>query len=261
MKIEDVIEALERFAPLPLQEDWDNAGLQVGLTEAEVSGVLLCLDVTEKVVDEAVAKGCNIIVSHHPLIFRKLRQLTDKDDTQRSVIKAIKNDIVIVSMHTNLDAAQGGVNHKMAEKLGLQNVRFLNPQMKSGVECGVGVIGELPEAMSSSDFISLVKKTFKTGCVISNPLLSRPVKNVALGGGACGEFLGDAIAAKADAFVVGEMRYHDYFGHDDEIQIATIGHYESEQFTMELLRDVIAENCKNVPCTITEVNTNPLRYN
>lgn len=261
MKIKDVIEALERFAPLPLQEDWDNAGLQVGLTEAEVSGVLLCLDVTEEVVDEAVQKGCNIIVSHHPLIFRGLRCVSDANYVQRSVIKAIKNDIVIVSMHTNLDAAQGGVNHKMAEKLGLQNVRFLNPQMKAGVECGVGVIGELPEAMPAADFLALVKKTFKTGCVISNPLLGRPVKTVALGGGACGEFLGDAIAVKADAFVVGEMRYHDYFGHDDEIQIATIGHYESEQYTMELMRDVIAESCKGVTCAITEVNTNPLRYN
>lgn len=261
MKIKDVIEALERFAPLPLQEDWDNAGLQVGLTEAEVSGVLLCLDVTEEVVDEAVVKGCNIIVSHHPLIFRGLRCVSDSNYVQRSVYKAIKNDIAIVSMHTNMDATQGGVNHKMAEKLGLQNVRFMNPQTKAGVECGIGTIGELPEAMDAADFIALVKNTFKTGCVITNPLISRKVKTVALGGGACGEFLGDAIAAKADAFVVGEMRYHDYFGHDDEIQIATIGHYESEQYTMELMRDVIMESCKGVTCIITEVNTNPLRYN
>lgn len=261
MKIKDVIDALERFAPLPLQEDWDNAGLQVGLTEAEVSGALLCLDVTEEVVDEAVEKGCNIIVSHHPLIFRKLRRITGSDYVQRSVFKAIKNDIAIISMHTNMDAAQGGVNHKMAEKLALQHVRFLNPQMKAGVECGVGVIGELPEAMPAADFLALVKKTFKAGCVISNPLLSRPVKTVALGGGACGEFLEDAIAAKADAFVVGEMRYHDYFGHDDEILIATIGHYESEQFTMELMKDIIEKECVGTRCLLTECQTNPLRYN
>lgn len=261
MKIKDVISALECFAPLPLQEDWDNAGLQVGLTEAEVSGALLCLDVTEKVVDDAIAKGCNLIVSHHPLIFKKLRRINGANDVQRSVIKAIKNDIAIVSMHTNLDSAKGGVNHRMAEKLGLQNVRFLNPQQKAGVECGIGTIGELPEPMDAKDFLALVKQTFRTGCVISNPLLSRKIKSVALGGGACGEFLGDAIAANADAFVVGEMRYHDYFGHDDEIQIATIGHYESEQFTINLLQEIIEEKCEGVRCLITEVNTNPLRYN
>ena len=126
-----------------MQEDWDNAGLQVGLTEAEVSGALLCLDVTEQVVDEAISKGCNLIVSHHPLIFRKLRQIAGKDGVQRCVIKAIKNDIAIVSMHTNLDSAEGGVNHMMAEQLHLENVRFLAPQIKDGTECGIGVIGEL----------------------------------------------------------------------------------------------------------------------
>ena len=124
MKIKEVIEALERFAPLPLQESWDNAGLQVGLTEAEVSGALLCLDVTEQVVEEAIEKGCNLIVSHHPLIFRKLARISDENYVQRTVRKAIKNDIAIVSMHTNMDAATGGVNFKIAEKLGLKNLKF-----------------------------------------------------------------------------------------------------------------------------------------
>ena len=114
VKIKEVIDALERFAPLPLQESYDNAGLQVGLTEVDVSGALLCLDVTEAVVDEAVRKGCNLIVAHHPLIFRKLSQITDATYVQRTVIKAIQNNITIVAMHTNMDAAKGGVNHKKA---------------------------------------------------------------------------------------------------------------------------------------------------
>ena len=125
VKIKEVIDALEKFAPLPLQESYDNAGLQVGLTGAEVSGALLCLDVTEKVLDEAIKLDCNLIVAHHPLIFNKLSQISDKDYIQRIVIKAIKNDIVIVAMHTNIDAAAGGVNFKIAEKIDLQNVRFL----------------------------------------------------------------------------------------------------------------------------------------
>ena len=126
MKIREVLDALERFAPLPLQEDFDNAGLQLGLTETELSGALLCLDVTEKIVDEAISKGCNLIVSHHPLLFKGLKSLTGKDYVERCVLKAIKNDICIYSAHTNLDNASNGVNYKIAEKIGLQNIRILS---------------------------------------------------------------------------------------------------------------------------------------
>ena len=120
MKIIEVVDALERFAPLPLQEDYDNAGLQVGLTEAEVSGALLCLDVTDAILDEAIENGCNLIVSHHPLIFRKLARLTGEDYVQRVVMRAVSKGIAIVSMHTNMDAAKGGVNYKIAEKMGAE---------------------------------------------------------------------------------------------------------------------------------------------
>lgn len=260
MKIKEIIAALECFAPLPLQEGWDNAGLQIGLTEAEVSGALLCLDVTEDIVNEAIRKGCNLIVSHHPLIFRGLKSITDADYVQRCVMKAIKHDITIVSLHTNLDAAPGGVNHRMAEKLNLSDIHYLNPEVKTGIECGIGVVGTLPHPLSAEDFIKQVKDTFHCGCVITNPLLQRPISKVAVGGGACGEFLGDAIRSGADAFVVGEMRYHDYFGHDDQIQIAVIGHYESEQFTMEIMQEVIQKQYPDARCIITECYTNPLRY-
>ena len=260
MKIKDVISALECFAPLPLQEDWDNAGLQVGLTEAEVSGALLCLDVTEKVVDEAIGKGCNLIVSHHPLIFRRLRQVAGKNDVQRTVIKAIKHDITIVSLHTNLDAAQGGVNHEMARMLHLDNVRYFAPQVKAGIECGIGVIGELETPLAPEAFIALVKETFHCGCVVTNPLLHRDIRRVACAGGSCEDFLPQAISAGADAFITGEMHYHSYFDHDDEIQIAVIGHYESEQFTQQLLKRIIEKECPDIVCHITTVMTNPLRY-
>ena len=120
MKIQQVLDALEQFAPLPLQESWDNAGLQIGLTEAEVSGALLCLDVTEAVIDEALRRGCNLVVSHHPLLFRGLKQVSDANDVQRTVRRAIKADICVISMHTNLDNARGGVNWKIAERLGAQ---------------------------------------------------------------------------------------------------------------------------------------------
>ena len=259
MKIKEVYSALERFAPLPLQEDWDNAGLQVGLTEAEVSGALLCLDVTEEIVREAMAKGCNLIVSHHPLIFRKLAQVSDTDMIQRSVMLAIKNDITIISMHTNLDSALGGVNHEMAERLGLQNIRFLNPQQLNGVEYGMGTIGELESEISAEQFVALVKKTFNCGCVITNPLIKRPIRRVAMMGGAGDCAIGLAEKAGADAFITGEMHYHQYFGHDD-IQLAVIGHYESEQFTQQLLKKIIERDCVGVKCYIADTQTNPLRY-
>ena len=260
MSIKEVIEALEQFAPLPLQESWDNAGLQVGLTEAEVSGALLCLDVTEQVIDEAIHLGCNLIVSHHPLIFHKLSRITTDDYVQRIVLKAIKHDITIVSMHTNMDSTLGGVNHKMAEKLGLQAVHFMQPRTVNGRECGPGVIGEWEEPIAADDLVTLLKKTFGVECVQCNQLLRHGIKRVALCGGAGAFLLDDAIAAGADAFITGEMHYHEFFGHEQQIQIAVIGHYQSEQFTNEIFKTIIEEQCKGVKCYLTDICTNPIIY-
>lgn len=260
MKIKEVTKALERFAPLPLQESWDNAGLQVGLTEAEVSGALLCLDVTCQIVDEAIQKGCNLIVSHHPLIFRKLARLTGEDYVQQAVIKALANSIVIMSMHTNMDNARGGVNFKIAEKMGLHNVHFMSTKMVDELECGSGVIGEFEEPMAADDFIILLKKAFCVECVEANQLLRRPIKTVAMCGGSGSFLLDEAVEAGADAFLTGEMHYHEYFGREQQIQIAVIGHYQSEQYTSEIFRDIIERECQGVKCFIAETCTNPIMY-
>ena len=171
MKIAKVVNALEQFAPLPLQEDYDNAGLQTGLTEADVSGALLCLDVTEAVVDEAVAKGCNLIVSHHPLIFHKLRRLCGEDEVQRTVMKAIEKHITILSLHTNMDAVEGGVNFKIAEKLGLEHPTFFGKRQSAEVRTpdgqtrtvagGEGVIAGWTEPLAADDFIYGKQPLFK----------------------------------------------------------------------------------------------------
>ena len=265
MKIKQVVDALEQYAPLPLQEGYDNAGLQVGLTETvEVSGALLCLDVTEAVVDEAISKGCNLIVSHHPLIFRKLARVSDENYVQRTVMKAVKNDIAIVSMHTNMDAAMGGVNFKIAEKLGLRDIVFLgNPKEVDGVKGGDGVIGEIGEpgkGIAADDLVLMLREKFHVECVQCNQLLRRPIRKVALCGGAGAFLLEKAIESGADAFVTGEMSYHEYFGHEQEIQICTIGHYQSEQFTNEIFREIISEKCPGVKCCLSETNTNPIIY-
>ena len=259
MKIKEVIAALERFAPLPLQEGFDNAGLQLGLTEAwEVSGALLCLDVTENVLDEAIRKGCNLIVSHHPLIFHKLASISGSNFVERIVMRAIENHVAIVSMHTNMDNARGGVNFKIAEKMGLRDVDFF--VRKEGADAGSGVIGTLPEPMAAAEFIRLLKERFGVACVMTNELLQRPVSRVAICGGAGGFLLGDAEKAGADAFVTGEMHYHDYFDHEQKIQICVIGHYQSEQFTNEIFRDIIERECPGVRCCMTETCTNPILY-
>ena len=259
MKIKEVIAALERFAPLPLQEGFDNAGLQLGLTEAwEVSGALLCLDVTENVLDEAIRKGCNLIVSHHPLIFHKLASISGSNFVERIVMRAIENHVAIVSMHTNMDNARGGVNFKIAEKLGLRDVDFF--VRKEGADAGSGVIGTLPQPMAAAEFIRLLKECFGVACVMTNELLQRPVSRVAICGGAGSFLLGDAEKAGADAFVTGEMHYHDYFDHEQKIQICVIGHYQSEQFTNEIFRDIIERECPGVRCCMTETCTNPILY-
>ena len=260
MKIKEVLSALERFAPLPLQEDWDNAGLQVGLTEAEASGALLCLDVNERIVDEAIQKGCNVIVSHHPLLFRSLKTISDADYVQRTVVKAIRNNITILSMHTNMDNARGGVNFKMAEKLGLTNVEFFCAKNVDGIECGSGVIGEYSEPIAADDFVIGVKRAFDVECAQCNELLRRPIRKVAICGGAGDFLLPQAVKAGADAFVTGEMHYHVYFGYEQEIQLCVIGHYQSEQYTNEIFKSIIGEACPSLPTFLAETNTNPIIY-
>lgn len=270
MKIQEVLDALEQFAPLPLQESYDNAGLQVGLTGVDVSGALLCLDVTEDVVEEAVRQGCNVIVSHHPLLFRGLKQISDGDYIQWVVRKAILNDVSIIAMHTNLDNAHGGVNHVIAEKLKLKEVEFLadvrtvadnhggkTPQQQ--LTGGSGIIGVLPEPIDAERFIHFVKETFHLDCCMSNELLERKVSRVAVCGGAGAFLLKNAVAKGADAFITGEMHYHDFFGMEQKIQLLSIGHYESEQFTTLLLQKILSRRFPELNI-LQYGSTNPVRY-
>lgn len=268
MKIKEIIDALEQFAPLPLQESYDNAGLQVGLTEAEASGALLCLDVTEEVVREAIDMDCNLIVAHHPLLFRGLKTVSDETQVERVVRMAIKHDIVIYAAHTNLDNAEDGVNYKIAEKLGLVDVQLIGAHkvkvMQNGRErtvmAGTGVLGYYPVPIDSLIFLERVKSLFRVEMLMHNEMLNRPIQSVALCGGAGDFVLDDAIRLEADAFLTGEMHYHQYFGHEQQIQIAVLGHYQSEQYTTEIFRSVIEDKAPALPVFITNVNTNPIKY-
>ena len=258
MKIKEVAEALELFAPLPLQESYDNAGLQIGLTDADASGVLLCLDVTEEILEEAEREGCNLIIAHHPLLFRGLKCIADRTMVERCVRRAILAGITIYAAHTNLDNAAGGVNFAIAERLGLQNVRFLQP-LPNG-QGGSGVVGELPQPVEALQFLQMVKREFHVSALQHNQLPARPITRVALCGGSGDFLLSDAIKCGADAFLTGEMGYHQFFGYDQQILIAALGHYQSEQFTVQLMGRILREAAPALRIVETKVNTNPIHY-
>ena len=260
MKARQILDALEQYAPLPLQDGFDNAGLQIGLTEEqEVTGALLCLDVTEDIVEEAHCVGCNLIVAHHPLLFHGLKSITGKSYVERCVIKAIQKGIGIYAAHTNLDNAQGGVNYRIAEKIGLTNLSFL--EVKAAVvPAGSGVVGELPMAIGEEEFLTRLKTLFGISCIRHNRLNGRMIRRVALCGGAGGFLLPKAIETGADAFLTGEMRYHDYFGHDGELLIAEMGHYESEQYTIDIFEEVLKRQFPDLKIVKTSLNTNPINY-
>ncbi len=264
MTVKDVVWTLEQYAPLPLQESYDNAGLQIGLTdEQEVSGVLLCLDVTEDILHEAIATGCNMVVSHHPLFFRPIRKITNDSMVGRCAQIAIKNNIAVYSAHTNLDNARGGVNYEIAQKLGLENVKFLKPM--NGSDGGSGVIGDLSKAMPRQELLNLLANTFKVKAIMHNDCscdwhATNGIKRVALCGGAGDFLLEEAIEQDAQAFITGEMGYHRYFGHEKDILIAVLGHYQSEQFTVDLLERILTSDYPNLRILKTASNTNPIFY-
>lgn len=255
--VSDAIAALEAFAPLYLQDDYDNSGLQTGFPSQELRGVLVCLDVTEEVVREAASLGCNLIVSHHPLLFRPLRCVSDRTYQQRCVVDALSSGISIYSVHTNLDNARGGVNFKIASLLGLGDVRFLQP--KAGVDAGAGVIGLLPSAVRDIDFLKTLSRLFGVRCVRHSVADGAYVHKIALCGGAGAFLMKDAIAAGADCFVTGELHYHDFFDNQGMLLVA-LGHYQSERFTIGLLQELLSAALPGVEVVATSIDTNAEKY-
>lgn len=363
MTVKDIIQILEEFAPLPYAEDFDNVGLLVGNATNEVSGILVTLDTLENVVDEAIAKNCNLIVSFHPIIFGGLKKITGKNYVERVVIKAIKNDISIYSNHTALDNARYGVNAKICDVLGLSNTKVLIPQkhtikklttyipknnieevknalFKAGagnignysncsftvegngsykaneeanptigeigtthieneimITCvfgkdresaitkallsshpyeevaydiqtientnqhiGMGMIGEMDEEVSELEFLNELKLKMNSKLVRHSALLKKPIKKVAVLGGSGSFAIGAAKAAKADVFVTADLKYHQFYEAENQIILADIGHFETEQFTKNLLVDYLTKKIPNFAIHLSESITNPINY-
>ncbi|MCB0582217.1 MAG: Nif3-like dinuclear metal center hexameric protein [Phaeodactylibacter sp.] len=343
-KIREVAAYLESIAPPVYQESYDNAGLIVGDPNAEVRGVLFCLDSTEAIIEEAIRKQCNLVIAHHPIVFRGLKRLTGRNYVERVVMQAIRHGIAIYAIHTNLDNVYfQGVNSKIAGRLGLLDTRLLAPKanlkklsvlvppagseplrealfaagaerveaagqlsftdqsgsgqarvkleafFSSGKEgrmlaalsaagngqqlayelvsienanaaVGSGMVGRLPEPMEEKAFLQHLKQAMNASCIRHTRLLGQKVETVALCGGAGGFLLGNAKAAGAQFFVTADYKYHEFFDADGQLVIADIGHYESEQFTIELLYDIICQKFSNFAARCTEAVTNPVHY-
>ena len=363
MKVQDITTIIENFAPLSYQESYDNSGLIVGNKNDSVSGVLICLDCVEDIIDEAIATGCNLIIAHHPIVFTGLKKLNGKTYIERTIIKAIKNNIAIYAAHTNLDNVENGVSFKIAEKIAVKNCKILQPkqsllskivvfcpsdkaeQVRSTMfaagagdignynECsyniegvgtfngkeganpyagkvkefqeekevrietvapnhmvnmivesmiavhpyeevaydiyelknkllnvGSGLIGELEVEEDEIDFLNRIKGDLKTACIRHTALRGEKIKKVAICGGSGSFLLNDALAVGADIFITGDYKYHQFFDADDQIIIADVGHYESEQFTSELIYEILNEKIPNFAVRLTEKNTNPVNY-
>ena len=343
VKLRSLTRYLETLAPPAYQESYDNARLIVGDPNMDVTGVLCSLDCVESVLDEAKEKGCNVVVAHHPIVFRGLKSLTGRDYVERTVLKAIRENIAIYAIHTNLDAVQTGVNAKICDVLGLTDTRILAPKgnlMRLRVYCkkgdvstlvqrltavgagsvnaetgrvfatdgvggadgetrketrleflfpkpltgallreipdiiryelettevtdrtvGSGMVGRLAEPMSEANFLAHLKSRLGTGCIRHTELRGKPVETVAVCGGAGSFLFRKARAARADFFVTADYKYHEFFDADGQLVIADVGHFESEQFTRELLRDRISEEFSTFAARLSEVNTNPVRY-
>ncbi|MBP5658720.1 MAG: Nif3-like dinuclear metal center hexameric protein [Paludibacteraceae bacterium] len=254
MLLKEIIDIIESVAPRRQQEAWDNSGLQVGDVSREVHSVLLSVDVSEAVVAEAIKEGCDMILSHHPLLFHGLKQLTGATPQERCVAQAIRHNIAIYSSHTSMDKALRGVSGRMAEQLGLQDIRILVPSPEDNL-VGLGIIGTLPKPVLWSAWLKQVQQVFGADYVRYTEPVTPTISRVALCGGAGAEFIPDAIAAGADTYLSADMKYHDMQAAAGQIMAVDIDHWISEHFT----RDIFAELLRDkVEVRISQADASPV---
>ncbi len=259
LTVREIASAIEEFAPRNLQESYDNAGLQVGDPEMKVNGILLCLDVTEDILTEAIDRKCNLIVSHHPLLFKGLRQLTGSTPAQRIVAEAIRHDIAVYSAHTNLDSALDGVSYEIANIIGLSDARPLDPHAGSDTE-GLGVVGDI-NPVPAIEFLRKLKEAFDVKCLrYSDRSPQLVIRRAAVCGGSGASLIGKAIDAGADVIVTADVKYHDFTDNGDRILIADIGHYESEICSRKILSRAIRQRFPECQTLFAQSDRNPVSY-
>lgn len=262
MIVKDIADVLEAWAPPPIAESYDNVGLLVGNPQQEVTGALINLDMTEDVIQEALDNNINLIIAHHPIWFSARKRLNGEDYVSRTIIAAVKHDIALYACHTNLDNVRDGVNKRIADKLGLEKIDFLRPKAARPGETlfGSGMIGFLPEPLTKMDFLALVKETFACGGIRYADSVKETIHKVAVCGGAGSFLTRDAERAGADALVTADITYHKFFDSEGKFLLMDIGHYESEQFTSELIHEYLSKKFPKFALHLSAQRTNPVRY-
>ena len=262
MTIGDVARIIEDFAPLSLQESYDNSGLVVGRAGDELrGGILLAVDVTEEVVDEAVALGCGMIVTHHPIIFHPLKRLNSASVVERCVERAIKNDIALYACHTNLDSVRGGMSWCVGGMLGLRDMEVLQPSGREyGGAAGFGVVGVLPEPVPVGEFMAEIRSVFGVEVIRHSAIVRDTVSKVALCTGAGASLMEEARASGCDIYITADLKYNDFFAPSGEFVVADIGHYESEFCAIRILFDVLSKKITNFALHKSAHSENPVHY-
>ena len=257
MKAKEIIKVIEDFAPLSIQESWDNCGLCIGSPEDEVSSVLIGLDCTVELVDEAIRCGADMIVTHHPLIFSGLKKISPEDMVGAAVIKAVRAGICIYAAHTSADKVIAGVSGAMAARLGLTDIEILD---EDGEGTGLGAVGNLPAPVTAQEAVSLVKERFSLRMIRTSAPIQGPVSRIAMCGGSGGSLIKAARNAGAQLYISGDISYHNFFTPDD-FMIMDIGHYESEIEIVDILFSLIKKNFPTFAVRITQnINSNPIYY-
>lgn len=256
-KVKDVAAVIEEFAPLGIQESWDNSGLCIGSPDSPVTSVILGLDCTPELVDEAIACGADMIVTHHPLIFSGLRQITPDDPVGLAVIKAVSAGISVYAAHTSADKVIAGVSGAMARRLGLEDITILDPE---DGDTGLGAVGNLPEAMPAEEAVRYVKERFSLKMVRTSRFPDIPVSRIAMCGGSGSSLIGKAMASGAQMYLCGDVSYHHFFTKKD-FMIVDVGHYESEIEIVAILFSLLRKNFPTFAVRITEnMYSNPIFY-
>lgn len=256
MKAGTIAAAIEAFAPLSLQEKWDNSGFSIGGPDSDVSGAVVGLDCTPELVEEAVDTGADMIIAHHPLIFGGLKRISTSDNVGRTVIAAIKHGITVYSCHTNMDKVLGGVSGIAAGAIGLSDVGILDRDPDGN---GLGVTGFLPEPMTCPDFLEKLKSALGVAVLRHSAPTGEKISKVAFCGGSGHSLISVAASSGADVYVSGDIPYHDFYA-PDGMMIVDIGHFEGEHKITEVICRIVRENFPNFAVHIGKRVMNPVHY-
>ena len=263
MKVSEIREILDKWMPISTAEDFDNVGLLVGDLNSEVKNILVTLDTTLNVVDEALDKDCNLIVSYHPIIFNGLKKITtDSGYVQKSVIKAVKNNISVYAIHTSLDNHPEGISYFLSKKIGLKKISTLIPKIdnKNNFKIGMGTKGELIEPMEENNFFDLIKNKLELKYLRHSVKLNKKISKVSIVVGSGSFAIKNSLDSNVDAFITSDLKYHNFYEADNKAILVDIGHYESENHIKLIIKEFLIKKLPNFTILLSEQNINPVKY-